>query len=69
MTANTAFAVQCADVLKAQKVVPAIRMEAHLDTILLMVIDSSGEEAIVRMTVPEAEELRDKLTGMLEVMP
>ena len=69
MTANTAFAVQCQDVLKAQKVVPAIRMEAHLDTILLMVIDSSGEEAIVRMTVPEAEELRDKLTGMLEVMP
>ena len=69
MTANTAFAVQCADVLKAQKVVPAIRMEAHLDTILLMVIDSSGEEAIVRMTVPEAEELRDKLTGMMEVMP
>ena len=69
MTANTAFAVQCQDVLKAQKVVPAIRMEAHLDTILLMVIDSSGEEAIVRMTIPEAEELRDKLTGMLEVMP
>ncbi len=69
MTANTAFAVQCADVLQVQRVVPAIRMEAHLDTILLMVIDSSGEEAIVRMTVPEAEELRDKLTGMLEVMP
>lgn len=69
MTANTAFAVQCQDVLQVQRVVPAIRMEAHLDTILLMVIDSSGEEAIVRMTVPEAEELRDKLTGMLEVMP
>ena len=69
MTANTAFAVQCADVLQTQKVVPAIRMEAHLDTILLMVIDSSGEEAIVRMTIPEAEELRDKLMGMLEVMP
>lgn len=69
MTANTAFAVQCQDVLQTQKVVPAIRMEAHLDTILLMVIDSWEEEAIVRMTIPEAEELRDKLTGMLEVMP